>query len=150
MTAKPLNIILTDDDADDQLFFQDALTEINAPVSFKTLSNGDELMNHLLQEETVLPDILFLDHNMPLKTGMQCLEEIRNHKKLENLFVIIYSTSFSDEEVDNFYHKKANLFINKPNGFTELKKVLTKALTLDIPKYTSTGSRHNFVLSFEN
>jgi CheY-like chemotaxis protein len=76
----PINIVLTDDDADDRLFFQLALDgmAINSKLMMK--NDGVALMEYLEAAET-LPDIIFLDLNMPLKSGYECLREIRSDGK---------------------------------------------------------------------
>ena len=73
-----INILLADDDQDDRILFQDALSEIQIPSSLSFATNGEELIKLLKKNASNLPDILFLDLNMPLKTGSECLTDIRN------------------------------------------------------------------------
>ena len=87
-----VNILLADDDSDDCLFFKDVLDELNLPTLLTTVHNGEQLMEVLLKS-TELPDILFLDLNMPRKNGFECLSAIKQTKKLNQVPVIIFSTS---------------------------------------------------------
>ena len=65
MNLKPLNIVLADDDTDDCLFFKEALGELIISTNLITVHDGEELMQLLTNETTKLPQILFLDLNMP-------------------------------------------------------------------------------------
>jgi CheY-like chemotaxis protein len=90
MTAKqhnaPLNILLADDDIDDCIFFKEAVEELLIPTVFTIVHEGEQLMQLLTKEATDLPDVLFLDLNMPRKNGFECLSEIKDNKKLNQLF----------------------------------------------------------------
>src|SRR6187402_3499713 len=87
------NIILTDDDADDCSLFSEALREIYADISLTIINDGVSLMKKLDHTVPPPPEVIFLDLNMPLKNGLECLQEIRNTPKLSDIPVVIYSTS---------------------------------------------------------
>ena len=104
MNKKPLNVLLADDDADDCKFFKDALEELSPNTQLTIVGDGDELMNFLndavrAENFQPLPDVLFLDINMPRKNGFECLEEIKQNEKLKHLSVIMFSTSNSREKI---------------------------------------------------
>lgn len=136
----PLNILLADDDPDDRFFFEEALKQLPIASHVITVNNGEELMDYLFNEETILPDILFLDINMPRKTGFECLVEIKNATKLSRLPVVMFTTSFTrgveidDKLSDTLANLGASDFIRKPSGFQEVKNVLHDALTRIIAK----------------
>ena len=71
-----INITLADDDEDDRLFFTDAFDEIKITTRVKTFNDGVYLMDYLNSEDATLPNVLFLDLNMPRKSGLECLKEI--------------------------------------------------------------------------
>ena len=79
MSLKQLDILLADDDLDDCLFFKDALEDMPAYTKFTAVHDGEQLMQLLTHEKNGLPDILFLDLNMPRKNGFECLTEIRQN-----------------------------------------------------------------------
>lgn len=128
MKLAPKYLLLADDDIDDCDLFTDALNELEQPAILKTVHDGEQLMYFLTNETNVLPDILFLDLNMPRKNGLECLSEIKNNDRLKNLSVIIFSTSFDKEMVNKLYTSGALYYISKPNEFTKLKKVIYTAI----------------------
>jgi|SRR5688572_6624941 len=127
-----LYVLLADDDADDRMFFEDAVNELGLKIDFRTVKDGAELMNYLMGSGIILPQILFLDLNMPFKNGFQCLEEIRGMKAFENMCIIIYSTTARPADIESAYKKGANQFIQKPNSFSDLKNMLLKVFTMNM------------------
>ena len=124
-----LRILLADDDEDDRFFFRKALIELSIPSQFKAVHDGEQLMKYLAQNAAHLPNVLFLDLNMPRKNGSECLSEIKSDKKYKDIPVIIYSTSLNEEIADVLYNKGAHYYIRKHN-FPELKKMLQHFLYL--------------------
>jgi len=99
-----LRLLLADDDTDDCTFFREALEELPLTASLTTVNDGVELMRLLSGELTSFPDMLFLDLNMPRKTGYEILSEIKSNDKLKHLPVIILSTSFEHDIVISLCH----------------------------------------------
>ena len=128
MKLAPKYLLLADDDIDDCDLFTDALNELEQPAILKTVHDGEQLMYFLTNETNVLPDMLFLDLNMPRKNGLECLSAIKENDRLKNLPVIIFSTSFDKEVVNKLYTSGALYYISKPNEFTKLKKVIHNAI----------------------
>ena len=130
---KMKNIFLAEDDADDRMFFEDALKEVTIPTHLTLANDGLELMSNL---ETVIepppPDVIFLDLNMPRKNGFQCLEEIRNTPKLKDIPVVIFSTTTNEDAVNKTYQHGANHYICKPQSFELLVKAIETVLTLEM------------------
>lgn len=123
-------IFLADDDSDDIFLFKEALREVTTQVHVHTAENGDLLLK-MLDSKPALPDIIFLDLNMPVKNGFQSLEEIRANDKYNDIPVAILSTS-SDEKAIVAAHKNgANAYITKPVAFADLKKIIVKCLQTD-------------------
>jgi|SRR6185436_3368535 len=128
MATSPLKLMLADDDADDRLFFKEALQELPVNVKITTVNNGVQLMNLLVGTGKIIPDILFLDLNMPLKNGFDCLVEIKRNEKLKHFPVIIYSTSLNDDVVNLLYDNGAYYYIHKPGDFSKLRKIIHEAI----------------------
>lgn len=145
MSFNTLHIVLAEDDEDDRLFFKQAIEQIDIKTKLMIFRNGQELMDYLLVPDTVLPHLVFLDLNMPLKNGTECLEEIRRTDRLRSLVVAIYSTSSSEKDIENTFVLGANIFINKPNSFNELKKVVKKIIQINWHYQTSNLNLDNFL-----
>lgn len=141
-----IHIILADDDEDDRDFFSEAFSEIKIKTKLNLFNDGQQLMDHLLQPDCVLPHILFLDLNMPIKSGIECLHEIKEIDHLKDIAIAIYSTSASDEDIEETFVSGANIYIKKPNDFTTLKKVLSDVVTLNWQYQTSGLNKDNFLL----
>ena len=128
MKNKPLYILLADDDEADRLLFKEAFEELKINTAVHMVKNGVQLMEYLENQESRMPDLIFLDLNMPLKNGLECLKDIRKDKNLKEIAVAIYSTSSSKKDMEETFHNGANIYINKPNDFNTLKQVLKKAV----------------------
>ena len=139
-------ITLADDDEDDRLFFTDAFDELKINTVVNTVKNGRELINFLNHEETVLPNIIFLDLNMPILNGIEALKEIKLNDKFKDIAIAIYSTSSSEEDIENTFVLGANIYIKKPSNFNDLKKILSDVVTLNWQYHTSGLNKDNFLL----
>lgn len=138
-------VLLADDDDDDKLLFMDVLKELRVPVKLSSASNGEVLMQMLSGDSP--PDLLFLDLNMPLKNGFECLVEIRADKRLDKMPVIIFSTSSQPSAIDQVYAHGAQLYIRKPNDFANLRKVIHQVLDMKWGPADFQKTREEFVLS---
>ena len=121
MNALQLQILLADDDDDDRMFFKDAIDELRIKTAIVTVNDGVELMDYLGKDDLIIPNVLFLDLNMPRKSGLQCLREIRSNTVFNDVAIAIYSTSASEEDIEETFVQGANIYIRKPNDFNELK-----------------------------
>ncbi|MGQ7946858.1 response regulator [Flavobacterium sp. WC2509] len=139
-------ITLADDDEDDRLFFTDAFEEIKINTIVNTVNNGRELLNYLNLPDTILPNILFLDLNMPILNGIECLKEIKLNDRFKDIVVAIYSTSSSDQDVEDTFVLGANIYIKKPSNFNNLKKILSDVVTINWQYHTNGLNKDNFLL----
>jgi len=127
-----IRILLADDDEDDCLLFADVLTEIEIPTQLSWVSNGKELMERLAGMGTdTLPEMIFLDMNMPKLNGKQVLKEIRKSTLLFAIPVIMYSTSFAPRDIEDFTREGAVHHLLKPSRFDELCRALKQVLSTD-------------------
>lgn len=130
ITKDSVHVILADDDGDDCGIFVEALNEVAPHAVIDCTSNGDKLMQKL-SEGILLPDIIFLDLNMPGKNGHDCLKEIRSEETLKSIPVIIYSTAEASEDIDKTFEEGASLYLPKPHSFSDLKAMLSKIFGID-------------------
>jgi len=144
-----LNILLADDDKDDRQFFSMALDGISIATKLESVVDGEKLMDYLSENMHQLPDVIFLDLNMPRKNGFECLSEIKLNQKLNQLQVVIFSTSFEQEVVNLLYHNGAKYYIRKPSGFLQFKKIINHTVSLIAQKKSSKTNREDFVLTMQ-
>ena len=140
---KSTHILFSDDDTDDALLFTQAADLMKSSILLSFAEDGEQLMRYLSKES--LPDMIFLDLNMPVKNGIECLKEIRNDKKLDTLPVIVYTTSDNPRDIDACYDLKANLYVVKPTSFESIIKTLKKIINIDF-KNQQFPQRENFIL----
>ncbi|PBJ05619.1 response regulator [Flavobacterium sp. ACN6] len=124
-------IYLADDDEDDRMLFTDAVEELDMGFIVQSAVDGKELLDALAAEKR-LPEAVFLDINMPCKNGFDCLKEIRNWKgKLQQVKIIMLSTSSSSLHITRSYKMGADYYAVKPTSFKDLKELLKKMLDQD-------------------
>lgn len=149
MNTSPLNIILAEDDESDRINFSEAIGESRIKTSVHIVNDGVELMEYLEKKNTILPDLLFLDLNMPRKNGLQCLKEIRADEKFQNISVAIYSTSSTEQDIMDTFLQGANVYIRKPNNFAKLKEALDSVVRAASMYRDPPFNISNFVLKID-
>lgn len=132
----PRRILLIDDDVDDQLIFTDMISEITTGVECIIAGNGVEGLQ-LLKSGAPAPSLIFLDLNMPLMNGFDCLKRIKEDKKLKHIPVIIFTTSDSPVDKKRTSEQGAEMFLTKTPDFKKLKSKLSEILDTDF----SNGAR---------
>ena len=121
------NILLIDDDDDDQEIFLTAVEEVSDSVTCVALSDANKALQKLASKD-LRPDVIFLDLNMPIMNGQQFLVEIKKHVALQNIPVIIFSTTSHYPTIQLTKELGATDFITKPARYDELVKILTPYL----------------------
>lgn len=123
-------LFLAEDDTEDIELFTDIISEISPGIEIAVAKNGLELMN-LLESEIQYPDFIFLDLNMPIKTGFECLKEIKSREKWNAIKIVILSTSSHRDQINEVYKMGAQLYLQKPNSYSTFKDILSKCLQMD-------------------
>ncbi|KQO22994.1 histidine kinase [Flavobacterium sp. Leaf82] len=116
-------ILLADDDMDDTEMFCEALEEINKNIVCHCADNGSEALR-ILDELQEKPELIFLDLNMPVMNGWDCLKFLKKDKRYEDIPVIMISTSSHRKDMDIASDLGAVCYFVKPNNFNDLKHVL--------------------------
>jgi len=122
------NIFLIEDDEDDQMFFTECIAKIDNATLSDVATNGREAIEKLEKSET-LPDMIFMDINMPFMNGIDCLKEIKNNPRTKNISVVMLSTDTSQAQETRIIGAKA--FIKKPSDFEKLKAKVKQMINLD-------------------
>jgi CheY-like chemotaxis protein len=128
-------VVLADDDPDQGLLFQIVLRQVDPLKNLTIVKDGAELMNLL---DTYVPDLLFIDLNMPCKNGYECLVEIRQRPELNDLPIVVYSSSSYMTDIQKSYVHKADLYMVKPFNSIHLRNALESILKMEwIESYPS-------------
>lgn len=124
-------LLLVDDDPDDQEFFKLALQSIREEITFAVAGNGQEAFD-LLSTQACMPDLIFLDMNMPLMNGLTFLKKIKATTDLKHIPVIVYTTSDEKQEMNLARALGAADFVTKPTRFNDLCQLLREKLYLHV------------------
>lgn len=127
-----LSIFYADDDDDDLMFFNDAVESVTDKglVKLHIHKNGENLLDSI-KENKPQNGVVFLDLNMPKKSGFQILKEIRCEPDINNFPVIIYSTSADKSDIDLSLDLGANFYAVKPHNFSDLMKMIQNVITIN-------------------
>lgn len=117
--------LLIDDDRDDQEIFLIALRNCGLPVECQTATTGTGGLDRLDSDPQNKPDCIFLDLNMPGMSGRQCLSEIRKRSYLNEVPVVIYTTSSNPAEIREMKALGATEYITKPPSVKILSNLLS-------------------------
>lgn len=116
-------ILLVDDDFEDCELFREIIGEIDPGGTIVVRHDGIEAIKFLTDDETVIPDMIFLDVNMPKMNGKQVFLILQKDERLSRIPVVIYSTSISDREANYYASYGVNCLV-KPSTYQELKNAL--------------------------
>jgi len=120
-------LFLVDDDADEQWIFDTALNAVDPSIELSRAANGQDAIRQLASS-TSQPDIIFLDLNMPVMNGLECLRLLKSHPGLSGIPTIMYSTAADPETISQSREMGAEDFITKPHHFEDLVDTLRGVL----------------------
>lgn len=132
--------LIADDDIDDVELFKETLNEINPSIQLYTAYDGQEALSILRSGEFSLPDIIFLDLNMPRMGGKECLKELKSDSQLRHIPVIMYTTSSQSKDIEETMMKGAVCFITKPANMKDLRNILS-SIAESLPANLETSLR---------
>lgn len=121
-------VIIAEDDPDDRLLIQDALREATShKVEVRFVLDGAEMLDYLYHrgmyrdgQKSPAPELVLLDINMPKKSGLEVLEEIKKDPALRTIPVVLLTTSRAPEHIARSYELGGSGFVTKPSSFSEL------------------------------
>jgi CheY-like chemotaxis protein len=124
-------ILLIDDDPDDQLFFRDAVQTIGPDLLCELASSCQEAFKQL--ESPPPPDFIFMDLNMPVMNGFDCLVHLKKQIMYKDIPVVIFTTSKSLNDINKTQELGARWYMTKPDDFNVLCSKLDKIIRRDSP-----------------
>ena len=129
---KSITILMADDDADDRDMTRDAFAESHLANDLRFVEDGVQLMDYLKRRGKYAdpnvsprPGVILLDLNMPKKDGREVLAEIKADPAVQEIPVIVLTTSKEEEDILRSYRLHANSYITKPVTFAALVEVVT-------------------------
>ncbi|WP_185937042.1 response regulator [Chitinophaga polysaccharea] len=126
--TRPQQVMIIDDDADDRSFFQEAINNISPVIETHLCDSGIQALAMFQEKKITAPDYIFLDFNMPLMNGRECLIELKKILQHQLTNIIILSTSDMKEDMEDAMRLGAKLFLTKPSTFQELCTMLKGVL----------------------
>lgn len=128
-TPKSLQILLVEDNEGDVRLIKEAFYESKVDKSFSVARDGEEALNFLyrkgsFESNTIMPDIILLDINLPRKNGFEVLEKIKSDPMLKKIPVIMLSSSSSEDHIHKSYDLNVNVYVTKPVDFDEYIQVV--------------------------
>lgn len=130
-SRKPIIILLVDDDSEDRMLAQEALTHIPMDHQVHAVPDGFTLMDYLRRQgafaelkDKPLPSLILLDLNMPGMSGMEALQEIKADPLFRRIPIVILTTSELKEDVQQSYDLGANSFITKSVTYNNMVEVV--------------------------
>ena len=126
--ARPIEILLVEDDPGDVLMAREALEEGKVANRLAVVNDGEEAIAYLRAEganaERVRPDLVLLDLNLPRKGGLEVLEEMKADAALRRIPVVVLTTSDAELDIIKSYDLHANAYIKKPVDFDQFVSVV--------------------------
>lgn len=122
------NILLLDDDPDDCFLFRKVLNEVSSKTALRCLHDCDDLLPSMHSE---LPDMIFMDINMPKMTGFESIASLKNNAVFLGIPVVMYSCSDAERDISKAYGLGASLYLKKPPTYEGLVISLRKIITMD-------------------
>lgn len=118
MTARPIEILLVEDNLGDVLLTREAFKEAKVLNNLSVVNDGVEALAYLRQQgsfsDSVRPDLILLDLNLPKKDGREVLTELKADERLREIPVVVLTTSQAENDIAQVYRAQANCYITKP------------------------------------
>jgi CheY-like chemotaxis protein len=124
-------VLLVDDDVDDQYLFTEALKAIYPTIECMIANNGREAISKL-GSCSPMPTLIFLDLNMPLMNGYECMAELKKNTAFRHLPVVVYTTSNKITELKRITEMGAKVFLTKLSNFNILKNELAEIFEMEL------------------
>ena len=118
LASRPARVLLVEDNEADVRLTREALRESGDEVRLSAVADGDKAIAFLRREEGFAdaprPDLVLLDLNLPRKSGLEVLDEMRADAALAPIPVIMLTSSGAQSDVEAAYARGANAFVVKP------------------------------------
>ncbi len=126
--SRPINILLVEDNLGDATLTYAAIKKFRTSIVLTRVPDGEEAISFLKKEGcysgVTSPDLILLDLNMPKKTGMEVLREIKTNPEWMDIPVLVLTCSQANSDLLKAYDAKANLYLVKPPDLSGLYETM--------------------------
>lgn len=137
-----IEVLLAEDNPDDSMLFTLAADVSGITINVSLAEDGEMLLKFL--QHKMRPAIIFLDLDLPAKTGKDCIKAIRSDRDFDSIPIVIYSGTSISEDIDECFSCGADYFVVKPKNFEGIIRMFQKVFTID---FTAPRSRDNFLIA---
>lgn len=146
MNKEYLNVIAADDDEGTIIFFKNIFKSLKIGVKSQCFSNGGEMIEYLGSTGAIIPELVFIQYNIPGKKWIDCLDEIKADPKFSNIIIVVYADQIPESEIEEVFINGAHVFMKKAETYDGLKKAVTEILTITWQYHTSGLNTDNFIM----
>ncbi len=122
-----LSLMIVDDDDDDRFLFKLAVQQMRPYYEYCQAHSGNQALQYLRRAQK-LPEFIFLDINMPLMSGVECLKELKTDERLKRIPVIMYTTSNYGKDIQACLNLGAVYYLHKPSNVSRLAEEIHIAI----------------------
>lgn len=146
MTREYLNVALTDHDEGNHVFFSTIFQDLKIDIRFHVFFSEADFILHLSRKGTPVPDVLFMNYDMPENNVMECLERIKSDSRCSAMTVAVYSDRASSSQEEEIFVRGANIFMRKPALYHDLKKSVTEIMAVSWQYHTCGLNKDFFIM----
>lgn len=146
MIKEYISVIVIEEDEGNQVFFKNIFEELKIKTKALFFSRGREAIDYLKNEDTLIPEILFMSHNHPDKNSLELIDEIKENPRYSKMTTVLYCDWLSEPEIEEIFVKGINIFMKKPENYSNLKKAVAEIITVNWQYYTSGLNKENFIM----
>ena len=125
---KFIQVLLIEDDPQDVEITKEVMELSKMKININVVNNGAEALSYMRREngyrESIRPDLILLDLNMPKMNGREFLDEIKKDDNFKMIPVVVLTTSKADEDIIKSYKLGASCYITKPVGLDQFQEVV--------------------------
>ncbi len=146
MTREYLNVVLKDHNAGNHIFFSTIFRDLKIDIKFQAFSSEADLMQYLNRKSAPVPDVLFMNYDMPENDALDCLDEIKSNERYSTMTVAVYSEQVSSAEEEEIFVRGANVFMRKPALYQDLRKRVNEIMAVSWQYHTCGLNKDNFIM----
>lgn len=126
--ARPIEILLVEDNPGDIILTKEAFAEAKIKNNIHIARDGEEALLYLNKhngyEKAVKPDLILLDLNLPKVDGREVLDNIKSDEGLCHIPVVVLTSSESEQDILETYELHANSYVVKPINLEQFVSVI--------------------------